>query len=70
LIAKKNHPKAKPMKTMTTMITPLAFSHQRIKKIENVPEKKAAKKEKIRIKIRIKIVHIKNHLKEICVNIF
>jgi hypothetical protein len=52
------------------MITPLAFLNPRIKKIENVPEKKAAKKEKICIKIRIKIVHIKNHLKEICVNIF
>jgi hypothetical protein len=70
LIAKKNHPEAKPMKTMTKMITPLAFLNPRIKKIESVPEKKATKKEKICIKIQIKIDHIKSHLKEICVNIF
>ena len=68
--ANQKHQETKPMKTMMKMITPLAFLNPKIKKIVNVVEKKVTKKEKICIKIQIKIDHIKSHLKEIYVNIF
>ena len=57
-----------PMKTMTTMRTPLAFLNLNIRKTEKEVEKKKMKKQKIHLFVLLKINFIKDHIKEIYAN--
>ena len=58
-----------PMKTMTTMRTPLAFSNLNIHKIEKEVERKIMKNPKIHLFMLLKINFIKGHIREIYANI-
>ena len=58
-----------PMKTMTTMKTPLAFSNLNIHKTEKEAEIKRMKNQKIHLPIFLKPNHIKDLIKETYANI-